>query len=141
VCGVLWLLDHTARVAAQEPNFYPPFWAGSPRSVPGGSVYDSYAPVAAPTWGGNSSLPVAPTASSPPAEPQGPPAPMPKGYDPRVNGLWDGRPKPLPASMPAATAPGAAPASYDYARNDDWKSCVNDDGSIRSTPRGAWDPT
>jgi hypothetical protein len=46
--------------------------------------------------------------------------------------------------MPRAPAP-AAPAApaYDYDANSDWKSYVNSDGSIRSTPRGGrhdWGP-
>jgi hypothetical protein len=42
-----------------------------------------------------------------------------------------------PSSAPAA------PAAYDYDANSDWKSYVNSDGSIRSTPRGGghdWGP-
>jgi hypothetical protein len=38
----------------------------------------------------------------------------------------------------AAPPPPAAPA-YDYNANQDWKSYVEPDGSIRSTPRGRWD--
>jgi hypothetical protein len=40
--------------------------------------------------------------------------------------------------MPRAPAP-AAPAApaYDYDANSEWKSYVNSDGSIRSTPRGS----
>src|SRR5258705_511940 len=41
-----------------------------------------------------------------------------------------------PSSAPAAPA-------YDYDANSDWKSYVNSDGSIRSTPRGGghdWGP-
>ena len=40
-------------------------------------------------------------------------------------------------SLPRAPAP-AAPG-YDYDANSEWKSYVNSDGSIRSTPRGRWD--
>jgi hypothetical protein len=45
---------------------------------------------------------------------------------------------------PAAPAP-AAPAApgYDYTASDDWKSYVNSDGSIRTSPRGGgkdWGP-
>jgi hypothetical protein len=56
-------------------------------------------------------------------------------------------PMPRPSSAPAAgptvtnvtvAAPPSAPA-YDYNANQDWKSYVNPDGSIRSTPRGRWD--
>jgi hypothetical protein len=42
-----------------------------------------------------------------------------------------------PSSAPAA------PAAYDYDANSDWKSYVNSDGSIHSTPRGGgrdWGP-
>jgi hypothetical protein len=45
----------------------------------------------------------------------------------------------VPLSKPRAPAPAApAPAApaYDYDANSDWKSYVNSDGSIRSTPRG-----
>jgi hypothetical protein len=45
-----------------------------------------------------------------------------------------------PAAAPAPAAPGA---SYDYNANQDWKSYVNSDGTIRSTPRGGghdWGP-
>ena len=50
----------------------------------------------------------------------------------------------VPMPRPAAPAP-AAPAApgYDYDANSDWKSYVNSDGSIRSTPRGGghdWGP-
>jgi hypothetical protein len=48
---------------------------------------------------------------------------------------------PLSRSAPAAPptpAPAAAPG-YDYNANQDWKSYVEPDGSIRSTPRGRWD--
>jgi phage terminase large subunit-like protein len=41
------------------------------------------------------------------------------------------------AFLPSAV-PAAAPA-YDYNTNSEWKSYVNSDGSIRSTPRGRWD--
>jgi hypothetical protein len=41
---------------------------------------------------------------------------------------------PTPAPPPAAAAP-----AYDYNREDGWKSFVNVDGSIRSTPRGRFD--
>jgi hypothetical protein len=41
----------------------------------------------------------------------------------------------------APTSSSAPAASYDYNRNQDWKAYVNSDGSIRSTPRGPWDPT
>jgi hypothetical protein len=34
----------------------------------------------------------------------------------------------------------AAPGGYDYKTNDSWKGFVNSDGSIRSKPRGPWDP-
>jgi hypothetical protein len=47
---------------------------------------------------------------------------------------------PMPRA-PASAAP-AAPG-YDYDANSDWKSYVNSDGSIRSTPRGGghdWGP-
>jgi hypothetical protein len=47
----------------------------------------------------------------------------------------------VPLPRPAAPAP-AAPG-YDYNANQDWKSYVNSDGSIRSTPRGGghdWGP-
>jgi hypothetical protein len=51
----------------------------------------------------------------------------------------------VPLSRPAAPAPApAAPgASYDYEASNEWKSYVNSDGSIRSTPRGGghdWGP-
>jgi hypothetical protein len=48
----------------------------------------------------------------------------------------------VPLSRPAAPAPAPA-AGYDYDANSDWKSYVNSDGSIRSTPRGSgkdWGP-
>jgi phage terminase large subunit-like protein len=41
-------------------------------------------------------------------------------------------------AVPSFAAPVAAPA-YDYNANSEWKSYVNSDGSIRSTPRGRWD--
>ena len=41
----------------------------------------------------------------------------------------------VPLSSPAPAA------SYDYDRNDSWRAYVNPDGSIRSRPRGPWDPT
>jgi hypothetical protein len=47
----------------------------------------------------------------------------------------------VPLPRPAAPAP-AAP-SYDYDANSDWKSYVNSDGSIRTSPRGGgkdWGP-
>jgi hypothetical protein len=48
-------------------------------------------------------------------------------------------PKPAPPpAAPAAPLPPAAP-QYDYNTNQDWKSWVNSDGSIRTTPRGRWD--
>jgi hypothetical protein len=34
--------------------------------------------------------------------------------------------------------PAPVPPAYDYVRNQDWKSYINSDGSIRSTPRGRW---
>jgi hypothetical protein len=51
---------------------------------------------------------------------------------------------PSPAASNASAAappPPSAPAApqYDYNANQDWKSYVNPDGSIRSTPRGRWD--
>jgi hypothetical protein len=52
----------------------------------------------------------------------------------------------VPLSRPRVAAPApAAPAApgYDYDANSDWKSYVNSDGSIRSTPRGGghdWGP-
>jgi hypothetical protein len=36
-------------------------------------------------------------------------------------------------------APSAPAASYDYNKETSWRSYVNPDGSIRSTPRGRWD--
>jgi hypothetical protein len=41
-----------------------------------------------------------------------------------------------PAPMPSAPPPIA---NYDYNANQDWKSYVNSDGSIRSSPRGRWE--
>jgi hypothetical protein len=38
----------------------------------------------------------------------------------------------------APVSPSAPAASYDYNREQSWKSFVNPDGSIRSTPRGGW---
>jgi len=49
-------------------------------------------------------------AMEPPPEVHGPPAPMPKGYDPIVSGLWDGRPKRLPESPGKTVASAPAPA-------------------------------
>jgi hypothetical protein len=46
--------------------------------------------------------------------------------------------KPAAAALSPAPQPPAAPG-YDYDANQDWKSYVNPDGSIRSTPRGRWD--
>jgi hypothetical protein len=49
----------------------------------------------------------------------------------------------VPLPRAAAPAPAAPGASYDYDANSDWKSYVNSDGSIRSTPRGGghdWGP-
>jgi hypothetical protein len=51
----------------------------------------------------------------------------------------------VPMSKPRAAAPAAkaAPAAYDYDANSDWKSYVNSDGSIRTSPRGSghdWGP-
>jgi hypothetical protein len=40
------------------------------------------------------------------------------------------------APMPSAPPPIA---NYDYNANQDWKSYVNSDGSIRSSPRGRWE--
>jgi hypothetical protein len=85
-------------------------------------------------------------AMEPPPEVHGPPAPPPKGYDPIVNGLWDGRPKrqPEPSSKAAAPVPvSAEPPSYDYDRDDSWKQFVTADGEITTTPmsRGRyWGP-
>jgi hypothetical protein len=42
----------------------------------------------------------------------------------------------VPLSRPN---PAPAASAYDYDANWDWKSYVNSDGSIRSTPRGRWD--
>ena len=78
--------------------------------------------------------------SSAPAAPEPPSKPF-------VNGLSDvpTRVEPasaanvVPLSRPRVAAPApAAPAApgYDYDANSDWKSYVNSDGSIRSTPRG-----
>jgi terminase large subunit-like protein len=39
----------------------------------------------------------------------------------------------------APVSPSAPAASYDYNREQSWKSFINADGSIRSTPRGPWD--
>jgi hypothetical protein len=39
----------------------------------------------------------------------------------------------------APVSPSAPAAPYDYNREQSWKSFVNPDGSIRSTPRGPWD--
>jgi hypothetical protein len=67
----------------------------------------------------------------------GPPRPGPDDHlaPPRTPRVIDGK------ATPALAAP-AAPA-YDYDANSDWKSYVNSDGSIRSTPRGGghdWGP-
>src|SRR5262249_38404220 len=40
----------------------------------------------------------------------------------------------------APVSSSAPAASYDYNREQSWKNFVNADGSIRSTPRGGWDP-
>jgi hypothetical protein len=66
-----------ARMAAQEEKFVVPFVAGSPRHIPGGSMYG----------------PSVPTSVDAPA------------------------------------------AAYDYNKETSWRSYVNADGSIRSTPR------
>jgi hypothetical protein len=58
--------------------------------------------------------------------------PGPDDPPPQSNVVIDVRPNPAPAAP--------APAAYDYARNQDWKSYINSDGSIRSTPRGRWNP-
>jgi hypothetical protein len=48
----------------------------------------------------------------------------------------------VPLSKPRVAAPAtaapASPPSYDYDANSEWKSYVNSDGSIRSTPRNPW---
>jgi hypothetical protein len=49
----------------------------------------------------------------------------------------------VPLKPPSATAPAANPPRYDYDRQSDWKNWVNDDGSVRTTPRGGghdWGP-
>jgi hypothetical protein len=54
----------------------------------------------------------------------------------------DDPPKPSTAVIDVKPNPPAAPAppAYDYNRNQDWKGFINSDGSIRSTPRGRWNP-
>jgi hypothetical protein len=50
---------------------------------------------------------------------------------------------PLPRGAPAWAAPAPAAPAYDYDANTEWKSYVNSDASIRSTPRGGghdWGP-
>jgi hypothetical protein len=59
---------------------------------------------------------------------------VPRGPDdppPRSTVVIDAKPNPPPPS-PSATA------AYDYCRNQDWKSYINADGSVRATPRGRW---
>jgi hypothetical protein len=46
---------------------------------------------------------------------------------------------PLPKPPSAPAAPRTTTPQYDYNANSEWKSYVNSDGSIRSTPRGQWD--
>jgi hypothetical protein len=56
--------------------------------------------------------------------------------------FFRGPPRPGPDDpKPPVTIEGKATAApaYDYDANSDWKSYVNSDGSIRSTPRGRWD--
>jgi hypothetical protein len=65
----------------------------------------------------------------------------------RIGEQWDPvrgfRPiPPQPNAAPASAAPSPPPAAasgYDYNANQDWKSYVEPDGSIRTTPRGRFD--
>ena len=74
-------------------------------------------------------------APKPLPEPHGPPAPMPKNYDPHVNGLWRGEPKLIArvSDTPApVVAPVASPTRADLDRS------VDPDGNISMRPRGGW---
>jgi hypothetical protein len=80
-------------------------------------------------------------AMEPPPEVHGPPAPMPKGYDPIVSGLWDGRPKRLPEPSGKTVAPvSAAPAPTEST----WREHVLPGGEISPFPingsRRWWGP-
>jgi hypothetical protein len=84
-------------------------------------------------------------AMEPPPEVHGPPAPMPEGYDPIVNGLWDGRPKQLPAPSGKAAASSPAPApNYNYNSRSEWRDHVLPGGEISPFPIGGskkyWGP-
>jgi hypothetical protein len=49
--------------------------------------------------------------------------------------------KQLAKAAKASAAPSSSePAPYNYNTQDDWKRFVCPDGSIRSTPRGRWEP-
>jgi hypothetical protein len=66
----------------------------------------------------------------------------PKAYVP----IWGGVPRSIPGqnygvgageNVPAPAVPAATPPpAYDYNAQSDWKNWINEDGSIRSSPRG-----
>ncbi|MBV8287557.1 MAG: hypothetical protein JOZ35_11605 [Hyphomicrobiales bacterium] len=119
VCGAIMTALQAAKRAALEPKIVVPFFAGTPRNIPGGSAYQ-YEPVAGPIVPSAAPLPAAsPPPDKPPAE-----------YTPEER-EWNRQRINNDKSIEYRIM-GTRP-------REPWRDYVNTDGSIRSRPRGRWD--